>query len=139
MPSVNLNNTLQEDWQAQPDSGNQWSHCPVVPLYITYMGLAGIRPLAPGFRRFEIRPQPADLERLELTAWTVRGPLQFGIRGKPGDRELALELPAECEGVLILRGEETVSLESIPGAAPPGHRRYRLPAGKRTGLRLRHT
>ena len=31
MDSVRLNNTLQEDWVARPDSGQQWSHCAVVP------------------------------------------------------------------------------------------------------------
>ena len=84
MDSVRLNNTLQEDWKAQPDSGAQWSHCAVVPLYIAYMGLAGIRPLEPGFRRVEIRPQLADLEELELTAFTVRGPIHFLSKGKRG-------------------------------------------------------
>lgn len=29
MDSVILNNTLQEDWQARPDSNNRWSHCAV--------------------------------------------------------------------------------------------------------------
>ena len=54
--------------------GAQWSHCAVVPLYVLYMSIAGIRPLSPGFSRFEIRPQLADLEQLDLVAHTVRGP-----------------------------------------------------------------
>ena len=62
MESVRLNNTLQEDWHAKPDSGSEWSHCPVAPLYVTTMSLAGINPLVPGFKRCEIRPQLADLE-----------------------------------------------------------------------------
>src|SRR5690606_3566560 len=37
MDSVRLNNTLQEDWQVTPDSGAQWSHCGVAPLYILHM------------------------------------------------------------------------------------------------------
>ena len=55
MDSVRLNNTLQEDWKAAPDSGAQWSHCAVVPLYIAYHGLMGLKPLAPGFERYELR------------------------------------------------------------------------------------
>ena len=46
MESVKLNNTLQENWHA-----GRWSHCPVAPLYVTYMSLAGIKPLEPGLRR----------------------------------------------------------------------------------------
>ena len=64
MTSVIENNPLQEDWVARQDSGQQWRHCSVAPLYIGYHGLAGILPLAPGFRRVEVRPQLADLQSL---------------------------------------------------------------------------
>lgn len=138
MASVRLNNTLQEDWQAAPDSGAQWSHCALSPLFIATMGLAGLRPLEPGFKRFEIRPQLADLERLDLAAPTVQGPIRFRAQGHPGDRELQLELPAGGEGELIVHRDEPLDLE--PAAAPAliGLRRYRLPAGKTVTLRLRH-
>jgi alpha-L-rhamnosidase len=139
MASVRLNNTLQEDWLAHPDSGNQWSHCAVVPLYITYMGLAGIRPLTPGFKRVEIRPQPADLEQLELTAHTVRGPLRFDAHGKRGERELFIELPVDCEGELVLPGMETVDLAPAPGPVPLGQRRYQISSARATSLKLRFT
>lgn len=137
MDSVKLNNTLQEDWLARPDSGQQWSHCAVVPLYIAYMGLAGIKPLEPGFRRVEIRPQPGDLDRLELVARTVKGPLVFSSRGKRGNRELTLELPEGCEGELVLPAGENVELRPIPGADPAGLGRYALPAGQKTVLALK--
>jgi hypothetical protein len=139
MDSVKLNNTLQEDWQARPDSGQQWSHCAVVPLYIAYMGLAGIRPLEPGFRRVEIRPQPADLSQLELVARTVRGPLVFRSLGNRGNRELSLELPKGCEGELVLDEKETVGLVLAAKQAPAGPRRYLLPAGKEARLQLEFT
>ncbi len=139
MPSVRLNNTLQEDWNAPPDSGSQWSHCAVVPLYMLYMGIAGIRPLAPGFKRVEIRPQPADIEQLELTARTPLGPIGFGVRGRPGRRNLSIELPPGCSGELILEAQEAVKLEPLPGPAPPGHRRFRLPEARLSELELRFT
>jgi len=139
MDSVKLNNTIQEDWQARPDSGQQWSHCAVVPLYIAYMGLAGIRPLEPGFRRAEIRPQPADLSQLEVVARTVRGPLVFRSLGNRGNRELSLELPEGCEGELVLDETETVGLDLVPKQAPAGPRRYLLPPGKETRLKLKFT
>ncbi len=137
MNSVKLNNTLQEDWLARPDSGAQWSHCAVVPLYIAYMSLAGIRPLAPGFKRIEIRPQLGDLERLELTAQTPLGPLLFDAHGGKDRRELVIESPPNTETELILRREEQVRLDRVPGTAPDGCLRYRLPAGARTTLPLK--
>jgi alpha-L-rhamnosidase len=136
MTSVKENNTLQEDWLAPHDAGHQWSHCAVVPLYLAYHGLMGLKPLAPGFQRLELRPQLGDLEELELTAHTVRGPVRFSARGKPGQRELTLQLPAECEGEIVLRREEQVDLAKAPGPVPPGHRRYRVPAGKPVIIRL---
>jgi hypothetical protein len=139
MDSVRLNNTIQEDWTAKPDSGAQWSHCAVVPLYIAYMGLAGIRPLEPGFRRVEVRPQVADLEELELTAFTVRGPVYFLSKGKEGDRELTVELPEDCEGELVLSEKEMVGLTPVPRQAPTGPRRYILAPGEEVTLKLSHT
>jgi hypothetical protein len=138
LDSVKLNNTLQEDWHVLPDSTSEWSHCPLAPINVAYMSFAGIRPLVPGFKRCEIRPQPADLELLELTAWTVQGPVTFGSRGKIGDRELRLSLPNGCDGVLVVRGEESINLPPATGSAPAGHKRYQLPSGATT-LRLRFT
>ena len=43
------------------------------------MSLAGIQPLAPGFRRCGIRPQLADLELLELTVHTVQGRIELPL------------------------------------------------------------
>lgn len=137
MDSVRLNNTLQEDWTAQTDSGQQWSHCAVAPIYLAFHGLAGIRPLVPGFKRVELRPQLADLEQLELTAHTVQGSVRFRAQGRAGDREATIELPKGCEGEVILRREEDTVLAHIPGPAPAGHRRYRLPGGQVTALKLR--
>jgi hypothetical protein len=138
LESVRLNNTLQEDWVAHPDSSSEWSHCPVAPLYVTHMSLAGIRPIEPGFRRCEIRPQPADLQLLEVTTYTPLGPLILQTRGNAGARDLTLNLPAGCAGELVVRREEALSLPTIAGPAPAGHVRYRLNDGE-TKLHLKAT
>jgi hypothetical protein len=84
MASVRQNNTLGEWWDLQPDTGLQWSHCPVAPLYLAYMSLAGITPLKPGFAEVEIRPQLGDLTELSLTQYTVKGPLTVRLFQPPG-------------------------------------------------------
>jgi alpha-L-rhamnosidase len=139
MDSVRLNNTLQEDWEVKPDSRQQWSHCAVAPLYIVYMGLAGIRPLEPGFKKVEIRPQLADLERLELTARTVQGPLHFRSEGKKGERQVELQLPSCCQGELVVRREENLNFPVSVSPAPAGFMRYRLSPGQSVRFRLKHT
>lgn len=130
MDSVILNHTLQEDWQARPDSGQQWSHCAVAPLYVTYHGLLGLRPLTPGFKRVEWRPQLADLGELEVTAHTVQGAFRFHSRGKWGDREITIENPLACHAEIILPLAEEVPLQPARGLAPEGYRRFALPMGK---------
>jgi hypothetical protein len=140
MESVESNNTLQEDWHAKPDSSSEWSHCPVAPLYVTTMSLAGINPLVPGFKRCEIRPQMADLDLLELTVHSVQGPIEFSGRGKIGSREVTLRLPLGCEGELVVDQRETLTLaRTAASAASRGLARYRLPAGKTTSVHLKFT
>ena len=137
MASVKENNTLQEDWQAAPDSGAQWSHCAVVPLYLTYHGLLGFKPLEPGFKRFELRPQLADLPDLDVTAFTVIGPIALHARGMKGQRDLVLQLPPSGQGELLLPQGEAVDLPAASAPAPTGHQRLKLPSGGQVTLHLR--
>ena len=138
MDSVKLNNTLQEDWKAAPDSGAQWSHCAVVPLYLAYHGLLGLKPLSPGFRRFELRPQLGDLSDLDFTAFTVQGPLSFRAQGPCGQREVTIQLPPNAQGELVLPRHEQVSLQTAPGPVPAGQRRYRMNPASQLNLCLTH-
>jgi hypothetical protein len=101
MPSVKLNNTLQEMWKASTDSTQQWSHCPLAPIFVLFMDIAGIRPLAPGFSRCQIRPQLGDLPDLELTAQTVRGPIAFSAERQGEGHHVRVSLPAEVEAEIV--------------------------------------
>lgn len=139
MDSVLLNNTLAEEWHPQPDSGSQWSHCPLVPLYVTYMNIAGIRPVEPGFARAEIRPQLGDLASLRLTVPTVRGPIEFEAHGAKGKRALSLEIPAACNAELLVAEQEQLDLPRVAGPSPAGTARFQLPPGERVSLNLAHT
>ena len=139
MDSVRLNNTLQEFWTVQADSGSQWSHCAVVPLYVLYMNIAGIKPLLPGYRKYEIVPQLADIRSLELTAHTVRGPIRMKWNGVVGERQLLIETPPEAEGEIALDKREEVLLKRVRGTGPLKRARYQLPAGKKVILNLRYT
>ena len=134
MPSVKLNNALQEGWGAKPDSASQWSHCAQGPLYLAFAGLAGICPLEPGFRRVEIRPQLGDLSDLALTAWVPSGGIRFEAAGPIGGRLIKITLPPNCAGELVLPAVEQVSLDLIASAT--GFSRYALPAGRETVIRI---
>ncbi|MCL2347296.1 MAG: alpha-L-rhamnosidase N-terminal domain-containing protein [Planctomycetaceae bacterium] len=110
MDSVLLNNTLAEDWNARSDSGSQWSHCAVAPLFVLYSDIAGIRPTAPGFASCEIRPQLGDLADLQLTYYTPQGPIEFSARRQSLEQgneqghghHVTVKVPESCDAKLIL-------------------------------------
>lgn len=102
MDSVVLNNTLAEDWHAAPDSGSQWSHCAVAPLFVTYTDIAGIRPTSPGFKTCEIRPALADMENLELVYHTPLGPIHFSATKTQTGHDIQVTHPENCDVTLIV-------------------------------------
>jgi hypothetical protein len=113
LPSVVHNNTLQEMWEVQPDSTAQWSHCPVAPLNALFMLVAGIRPLAPGFARCEIRPQLGDLAGLDLMAYTPHGPVVFQAERIAAGHLVRVNLPTSCEGELVTGKPERLERQPL--------------------------
>ena len=113
--------------------------CAIVPLYVTFMSIAGIKPTAPGFVRCAITPRPADLGKLELTAHTVRGDIEFYSLGRKGDRELRLRIPAGIEAELRVDKKEDVALSGGSATHDPRLAGYVLPTGKDVVLKLKHT
>ena len=137
MPSVKENNTLQECWHARPDSSDQWSHCPVVPLYVLFQDVAGIRPIAPAFKRVQVRPQLGDLEDLDVTAHTPAGPIRLTAEADGDAHRVELTLPSGCEGELLVPCGSSVSVESLSQDNPLGLERYRLRPGERSTFAVR--
>jgi hypothetical protein len=130
MKSVVLNNAIQECWDAAADSPAQWSHCAVSPIYVLFQDIAGIRPTAPGFARFQVRPQLADLGSLDLTYNTVRGPIRFSAAKGAGTRRVSIDVPPECEGELLVPPGSVTRLTPLTPDHPAGLKRFRLEAGK---------
>jgi hypothetical protein len=129
MRSVIENNTLQEMWTVQTDGGSQWSHCPLAPIFVLYQDIVGLRPLAPGFARLQLRPQLGDLPDLEVVAYTPRGPVKFRARREAGGHRVEVGLPPDCEAELLLPADAHSLLPALGPSPLPGVRRYRLPPG----------
>ncbi|MBR9999713.1 MAG: alpha-L-rhamnosidase, partial [Cyclobacteriaceae bacterium] len=138
MPSVNLNNTLQENWDVHPDSGSQWSHCPVAPLYLIYMGLLGLHPLSPGFGKIKIKPQLGDLSSARIVAQTVQGPVHFESQGITGNRKIIIHLPVKMTGYLELDPREKVRLGEVENS-DPSFKKYQIDGGQEINLKLKYT
>jgi hypothetical protein len=103
------------------------------------MNIAGIKSLEPGFKRYEIVPQFADIESLSLTANTVLGPIRVETKGLVGSRLLVVETPAHGEGEIALDSRESVPLQRLKGKGGLNRVRYRLPAGEKVILTLKYT
>lgn len=139
MPSVILNNTIQESWNATTDSREQWSHCAAAPIIMMYQGIAGIKPLAPGYEVFQIRPQPGDLKEVELFPQTVKGTIVFRSKGAKGNRELYIEIPEETTAILLLDSREKISLKSDETDVSTGLKKYMISGGTKIKMKLKYT
>ncbi len=139
MSSVILNNTVQESWRAVPDSREQWSHCAVAPIVMMYQGIAGIKPITPGYETFQIRPQLGDLKEVELYPQTVKGAIVFKSKGTKGNRELYLEIPEGTTAILMLDGREKIKLKSDETDVSTGLKKYKLSGGTKIKLKLKYS
>ena len=124
LPSVLQNGTLQETWTVRPDSTDQWSHASVAPLYILFTDLAGIRPLAPGYSRYQVRPQLGDLRGVDLVAHLPQGPLHFKAEWIGEAHRITIDPPETGDGELVLPPGTETRLQ------PLGNQRYRLAGGR---------
>lgn len=110
MRSVWENNTLQEFWVAYPDEGSQWSHCAMYPLIAINQGIAGAYPLEPGCGKMKLEPQIGDLEYVDFSVQTIKGPIHFSSKGEKGQRMVQIQIPESMEVELWLDKREKVDL-----------------------------
>jgi len=94
MASVQQNGTLQEDWVAKPDAGQEWSHCPLAPANTVIQDLFGLRPTSPGYATWTLRPRLADLGDCQLDAHTVGGCFRLRSRRTDGGQLVSVEVPS---------------------------------------------
>jgi len=117
MGSVRFNNSLQEMFVTPSDSTAQWSHSPVSPLIIFYTGIAGITPLAPGFKRAQIRPQPGMMKDFALKSYTVCGTIYMkytkGQDSNFNKGSMEIEVPDAMEIELVLPADIKIPFKKI--------------------------
>jgi hypothetical protein len=84
-----------EAWDNQFKPNQDWNHAwGAAPGNIIPRFIMGVRPLAPGFARVLIQPQPGPLREARLTLPTIRGPIRVAFTHEPGRQfSLAVEIP----------------------------------------------
>lgn len=101
LPSVLENGTYAEFWHPGPsETGQVWCQSNPVPLIAFYQLVLGVQPTEPGFRAYELRPQPGDLQKVSGTVHSPRGPIRVAING----RRLDWSSPAGVKATLVLPG-----------------------------------
>ncbi len=139
MPSLLQNGTFSENWVPKlSESGQVWCQNGPVVLYVLYGDVLGIRPTAPGFTEFDVRPQLGDLPWIEGAAHTPGGPINIRCESDGGTLRMRLSVPPGLRpAVVFADGVDVRGLppEPIRGAGPVrGTSRWRLPASSRRAV-----
>jgi hypothetical protein len=87
--------TLWELWKLgrRTSTNHAWAGGPLV-LLSAYV--AGVRPLQPGFRVFQVAPQLGGLREVDCTVPTVNGPIRVAVRDRREAFTIDLTCPSNC-------------------------------------------
>src|SRR3954469_17494285 len=91
-PALKSNTTFSHPWAGSP-------------AYLVYRGTMGIQALAPGYKRFAIKPQPGTLTHAEATTPTVRGTIGAAFATAADGMDLAVKVPANSTAVVTMPGD----------------------------------
>jgi hypothetical protein len=103
MTSLHICNTLSEGWALNGEllPGAQCQCGCAGPHYAIISGILGVKPAAPAFAEYEIKPMLDELESYSGMVYASEGSVKISFNKKP-ELMLALELPAGKKAVIKL-------------------------------------
>jgi len=132
MRSLKENGTFSENWEPRPsESGDVWCQNGQIPLFVLYGDVLGVKPTAPAFREFDVRPQLGDLTWIEGTVHSPQGAVK--LRCERAEPRLKLWLVVPPASIVALVFPEEVKVAGLPAGVSPsagpvtGTRRWKLP------------
>lgn len=112
-----------EAWDNKYKPNQDWNHAwGAAPANIIPRYLMGVRPLAPGFKRVVIMPQPGHLTYARAKVPTIRGTIEVGFIQHP-DTSLVVnvDVPANMQADVVLpKFEDEQTRLLLDGVAVPG-------------------
>ena len=88
----------KESWNEGVNANIDWNHSwGTAAINVIARCLAGVTPVACGFERIRIAPDPAGLERFEAKVPTAKGPVLVRCSKCGGGTRLEVETPAQSE------------------------------------------
>ena len=123
---------LGEHWNAGTRSQNHHMFGAIVQWL--YEDLAGVRPIEPGYRRIEFRPEvpSGGLDSVSMSYNSVRGPVASRWKRTTAGLELDVTVPANATGVVYVPASSAGSVTEIGGGVA-------VPATRARGVRLLRT
>lgn len=108
-PSIKGNMSFSHPWASSPANA--------IPR-----GMFGIIPLEPGFRQFQIKPQPASLEWAKLITPTIKGPVSVEFHRNVNIFEMTVQVPVNTTAKVYvpMSGAKNIIVK-MNGQAAEGH------------------
>jgi hypothetical protein len=97
-----------EAWDMKYKPNSDWNHAwGAAPANIISRRLWGIRPVAPGFSKAIIEPQPGKLEYSQITVPTIKGAIKATFNRTDAEKEVyTIELPGEIYADFVIPMEK---------------------------------
>ncbi|OPX25603.1 MAG: hypothetical protein DRP97_06765 [Candidatus Latescibacterota bacterium] len=90
-------------WWEQFNPKNSWCHgWSAGPTYFLSTEVLGVKPRAPGFRRFEVKPGIGDLQWAQGVMPTVRGDIPVSWKRDEGTFHLKVTVPKGCKAEVAI-------------------------------------
>lgn len=105
-----------EAWDMKYKPNSDWNHAwGAAPANIIPAYLWGIRPVAPGYSKAVIMPQPGRLNYSHISVPTIRGNIVAEFKNSGKSREYLIIIPANMECDFILNGVNKLTVKLHPG------------------------
>lgn len=95
--AIRIGSTMTiEVWDNKYKPNLDWNHAEgASPVFLISRNLMGIQPLAPGFKKLRIKPQPGNLKSASIVCPTIRGGVSVSFENVPGESfTLNVSIPA---------------------------------------------
>lgn len=120
---IRVGSTLSlEAWDNKYKPNQDWNHAwGAAPANLIPRKLMGVEPLAPGFDRIRIKPQPASLAWAKAVIPTIKGAVSVSIQNQPDRFVLQFTLPANTRADVYIPtppGNYKVQQNGVAVAAP---------------------
>jgi len=100
-------------WLNDFDEGSSLNHGWNPPAIVLGQSIAGIRPVEPGWKLFQVLPQEAFLTSITTSVPTIKGPVKVEIAKNATQYRLSVNVPPGTEAIVGIPLASFVHLDSV--------------------------